>query len=109
MPYPTFYLVGGYLRDDTPRHDIDIVGVYDDHAFETLFGYTHKTLMQDYKKKPYPEKLEGYRSSCRAMSWALSSLFGKYVDFKWITSSMLLPDPKPHIRLHLTLDVTMYL
>lgn len=106
VPLPDFYLVGGYLREDSTRHDIDIVGVFDDGAFNLLFGYNHKTLMKAYKMKPYPEKLERYILSCRVMSWALTSMFGKYVDFKWITPSMLY---NPHEKLHLEMDVTMYL
>jgi len=107
VPEPEFYLVGGYLKEGTTRHDIDIVGVFDAHAFEILFGYTHKTLMDDYKKKPYPEKLEKYRTSCRAMCWALTSMFGKYVDFKWIPPSLLRDEPR--VRLYIEADVTMYL
>jgi len=63
--------------------------------------------MEDYKKTPYPEKLMKYKTSCRVMSWALTYMFGKYVDFKWIPPSMLRNEPK--IRLHLEADVTMYL
>ena len=107
VPTPEFYLVGGYLKEGTTRRDIDIVGVFDDHAFDLLFGYTHKTLMQDYKKKPRPEKLERYKTSCRVMSWALTYMFGSYVDFKWVPPSML--DYEPRVRLHIKPDVTMYL
>jgi len=107
VPEPEFYLVGGYLKEGTTRHDIDIVGVFNDHAFEILFGYTHKTLMADYKKTPHPEKLEKYKTSCRVMSWALTSMFGKYVDFKWGVASMLIGEPK--VNLHLKADLTMYL
>lgn len=109
VPLPKFYLVGGYLRDDTPRHDIDIVGVLDDNAFKYLFGYDHKSLLEAYKQKPPSEKFIKYKTCNRVTSWVLTLLFKKYVDFKWVPPSMLHIPNDPHLELHLEADVTMYL
>jgi hypothetical protein len=82
------------------------VGVLGENAFKHAFSYTHEELMEDYQKKPYPEKLERYILCNRLTSWLLSSIFPKYVDFKWILPTMLY---NPHIEIHLEVDVTMYL
>lgn len=106
VPQVKFYLVGGYLRDDSPRHDVDIVGVLPERVFQLTFGYNHGELMQAYKEESRPDKLERYLTCNKVTGWLLSQLFPKYVDFKWILPSMLY---KPNSELFMEADVTSYL
>ena len=105
VPPVKLYLVGGYLRDDSPRKDIDIIGVLPAKTFKLTFGYTHETLQEAYKGDPTP-KFKEYKMANRITGWMLSQWMGKRVDFKWNPPTMLY---NPHVLLHLDLDVTMYL
>ena len=106
VPQVRYYLVGGYLRDDSPRHDVDIVGVLNEGVFKHIFGYNHRELMQAYREKPYSEQLQRYLACNRTMGWGLSVLFKDQVDFKWILPTMLY---KPHVELSIEADVTIEL
>ena len=105
VPPVRYFLVGGYLESDTSRKDIDIMGVLEERTFELTFGYTHQSLQQAYKEES-TERLRRYLHANKITGWALSSLFGKKVDFKWIPPTMLY---NPCEELHLEADVTMYL
>jgi hypothetical protein len=106
VPTIKYYLVGGYLRGDSPRHDVDIVGVLEDGWFRRAFGFSHLELMEAYKEKPHGDKLEKYLLCNKIMGWVLTQIFSERVDFKWILPTMLY---KPSLPLKLELNVLMYL
>ena len=106
VPTVKLYLVGGYLRDDSPRKDIDIIGVLSKREFELTFGYTHQTLQEAYRDEVKTPKFKEYLMANRVTGWLLSQWMDKRVDFKWNPPTMLY---NPHALLHLELDVTMYL
>lgn len=106
VPPVKYYLVGGYLHEDTTRKDIDMVGVMEKRDFMMTFGYDHSSLQEAYKEKPRSDKFERYLMANRVTGWCLTPFFGKRVDFKWLPPTMLY---KPNIELHLEADIEMYL
>lgn len=106
VPPINLYLVGGWLREDSTRKDIDIMGVLQERDFEMTFGYNHQSLQEAYKTEKDTDKFKRYTMANRVTGWLLSQYFDRRVDFKWIPPSMLY---KPNVELHLEADVTMYL
>ena len=106
VPPINLYLVGGWLREDSTRKDIDIIGVLEERDFTMTFGYTHQTLQEAYKTEKDTEKFKRYITANRVTGWLLSQYFDKRVDFKWVPPTMLY---KPHVKLDIELDVIMYL
>jgi len=106
VPPVRLCLVGGYLKEGTSRKDIDINGVLSENDFDLAFGYTHTSLQEAYKDSVRSEKFKRYIQSNTVTGWALSGVFGKHVDFKWIPSTMLYT---PYADLNIELDVTDYI
>lgn len=105
VPPIRYYLVGGWLRDDSSRKDVDIVGVMNRVDFDLTFGYTHESLQEAYKQDR-DDKFKRYALCNTITGYLLSYMLKKKVDFKWIPESMLY---KPNVELHLEADLTSYL
>lgn len=106
VPTVKYYLIGGYLREDSTKKDIDIVGVITERDFDLAFGLNHQELMDAYKERIRGHKIERYIQANKIAGWILSQVFGKRVDFKWALPSMLYT---PYMPLDITLDVTEYI
>ena len=106
VPPIKYYLIGGYLREDSTKKDIDIVGVMGERDFDLAFGLNHQELMDAYKEIIRGQKLERYIQANKIAGWVLSQFFGKRVDFKWCLPSMLYA---PYMSLDITLDVNEYI
>jgi len=88
VPPIKLYFVGSILHKEKPN-DVDICGVLSNHDFELTFGYDHDGFMQAFKEEEKPWRLKRWESYCKGAGWALHPFFGKKVDFKWVSESML--------------------
>lgn len=105
VPPVKLCIVGGYLQNGSLK-DIDIVGVLSERDYMLTFGYTHESLQEAYKTERDTERFKRYIQSNRVTGWALTTFFGKKVDFKWIPPSMLY---NPYVELNIELNVCDYI
>ena len=92
------YLVGSSIKGKKNPHDADIVGVMSANDFHLVFGYTHMELQKDLKGEPNA-KTNRWKMYCRGAELALSNLFDRRVDFKFIPESMLY---EPYMEIELS-------
>lgn len=97
VPPVTFYMVGSAIRGEEPR-DIDIIGALHKNEFRKIYGYTHEEFMKAVNMEDPPQAIVNWKRDCKMCGVLLSSIFGRYVDFKWLSESMAY-EPKKEIDL----------